>query len=121
MGISQSRRRPILTCDIFPQIVEQLGLSYKTTLELNAIIDEKLPLRRPEFTHIETTVMGEKFDMYARDIKECVAALYGDPEHTRYLCFAPERHYADSDHTIRLYHDLHTGKWWWDMQVRLLL
>ncbi|KAF7373988.1 hypothetical protein MSAN_00611700 [Mycena sanguinolenta] len=33
------------------------------------------------------------------------------------LVFAPERHYADADKTVRLYHDLHTGKWWWATQV----
>ncbi len=61
--------------------------------------------------------MGEKFEMYARPILECIAALYRNPEHARYLCFAPEHHYADSDKTIRLYHDLHTGEWWWTVQV----
>ena len=95
-----------------------MGLSYKNVSELNEIIDEQLPLRRPAFSHHEATVMGEKFDMYARDILQCIEALWGDPEHVRYRCFAPERHYADADHTIRLYHDLHTGKWWWDVQVR---
>ncbi|KAJ3963659.1 hypothetical protein EV361DRAFT_985417 [Lentinula raphanica] len=43
-------------------------------------------------------------------------ALYGNPDHCQYLCFAPERHYADADKTIRLYHDFNTGKWWWDTQ-----
>ena len=62
--------------------------------------------------------MGESFEMYARSIIECISALWSNPEHARYLCFAPERHYADVDKTIRLYHDLHTGKWWWSIQVR---
>jgi len=26
-------------------------------------------------------------------------------------------HYLDADQTIRLYHDMHTGKWWWETQV----
>ncbi|KAI0706039.1 hypothetical protein C8T65DRAFT_577371 [Cerioporus squamosus] len=98
-------------------IVEKLGLSYKNSGELNRVIDEQLPLRRPAFVHHEATVMGEKFDMYARDIMQCILALYGDAEHARYLCIMPERHYADADETIRLYHDLHTGRWWWDTQV----
>ena len=25
--------------------------------------------------------------------------------------------YADEDMTIRIYHDMNTGRWWWDMQV----
>ncbi|KAI0682380.1 hypothetical protein C8T65DRAFT_596952 [Cerioporus squamosus] len=100
-----------------PSIVEVLGLSYKNTNELNTIIDDSLPLRRPAFRRHDASVMGEKFDVFARDILECIAALISDAEHVRYLVFAPERHYADADNTIRLYHDLHTGKWWWDTQV----
>ncbi|KAI0833510.1 hypothetical protein BC628DRAFT_1308548 [Trametes gibbosa] len=100
-------------------IVEALGLSYKNANELNAIIDAQLPHRRPTFTRHEATVMGEKFEMYARPVLECIKALYGDPEHAQYLCFAPERHYADSGNTTRLYHDLHTGEWWWSVQAQL--
>ncbi|KAI0825391.1 hypothetical protein BC628DRAFT_1320379 [Trametes gibbosa] len=99
-----------------PGLAAALGLSFKNTAELNKIIDDKLPRRRPAFTHHFVTVMGEKFDLFSRNIIECLRALYGDPEHVRYLCFTPERHYADADKTIRLYHDLHTGRWWWDTQ-----
>ncbi|KAI0667134.1 hypothetical protein C8Q78DRAFT_1070858 [Trametes maxima] len=35
---------------------------------------------------------------------------------TYYSIALSERHYADADKTIRLYHDLHTGKWWWSVQ-----
>jgi hypothetical protein len=31
--------------------------------------------------------------------------------------FAPERHYADEDQTLRIYCDIHTGRWWWATQV----
>lgn len=62
-------------------------------------------------------IAGESFDLYTRDILECIKALYGNPDHCQYLCFTPERHYADADKTRRLYHDFNTGKWWWDTQV----
>ena len=61
--------------------------------------------------------MGEAFDVYFRDIIQCVRSLYGDPEFSSVLVFVPERHYLDADQTIRLYHDMHTGKWWWETQV----
>lgn len=48
---------------------------------------------------------------------ECIRALYGDPQHAQYLCFAPEQHYADADKTERLYHDMNSGSWWWSTQV----
>ena len=94
------------------QVAETLGLSFTSAKQLDDIIDEKIPLRRPAFVRHEVSVQGEKSDFYARDLIACVRALYGDSEHARYLVFVPERHYADEDHTIRLYHDLHTGKWW---------
>lgn len=106
-----------LTVSASSKVVEALGLSFATSSQLNTVIDDKLPHRRPAFKHFDAVAMGQTFDMYAHDPLECVAALYGHPEHARYLVFVPERHHADADKTIRLYHDLHTGQWWWSTQV----
>ncbi|KIJ64931.1 hypothetical protein HYDPIDRAFT_28277 [Hydnomerulius pinastri MD-312] len=102
-----------------PGVVEALGLSFKNSVELNKIIDKKIPAQRPRFRRTEVVVAGEAYDLYFRDILECVRALYGDPEFAQYLVFRPERHYADEDQTVRLFHDLHTGKWWWNTQKKL--
>ncbi|KAJ7096864.1 hypothetical protein C8R44DRAFT_643819 [Mycena epipterygia] len=99
-------------------VTEKLGLSYKNSRELNNIIDTKLP-GRPKFKRKEIIVGGEAYDVYFRDILECVKALFGDPEFAAHLKVAPERHYADADQTVRLYHDMHTGKWWWATQREL--
>ena len=80
----------------------------------------KLPTKRPIFTKHECDIMGESFEIYTRDVMECIKALYGDPQHAQYLTFAPERHYTDADKTCRLYHDMHTGQWWWSTQVSYL-
>ena len=48
---------------------------------------------------------------------DCIASLIGDPAFAEHLIFSPERHYVDQDMTVRLYHDMHTGKWWWETQV----
>jgi len=88
---------------------------------LNKIIDTKLPSKQPAFTRCEASLAGEKYDIYMRDIIECIKALYGDPEHSQYLFIVPERHYADHDKTIRLYHDMHTSQWWWSTQVCFLV
>ena len=98
-----------------------LGLSFKTTKELNTIIDEDLSSGRPRFTRREIIVAGEAFEVFYRDVIQCIRALYGDPEFAGILVFAPERHYADPDHTIRVYFDMHTGCWWWDTQVCSLI
>ncbi|KAG1837613.1 hypothetical protein F4604DRAFT_1931480 [Suillus subluteus] len=71
---------------------DTLGLSFKNTRELNKIIDNELP-GRPKFK-----------------------SLFGDLNFADFLVFAPERHYADEDETVRLYHEMNTGKWWWNTQ-----
>ncbi|KAJ3818442.1 hypothetical protein F5880DRAFT_1491390 [Lentinula raphanica] len=100
-------------------VSEALGLSYHNSAELNKIIDKALPARRPPFTREEVVIAGEAFDIYKCDILACIRSLYGSPCHARYLCVAPERHYSDANKTNRLYHDMHTGKWWWCTQKQL--
>ncbi|KAH7873925.1 uncharacterized protein C8R40DRAFT_1171844 [Lentinula edodes] len=97
-------------------VIEALGLSYRNSDDLNNIIDNELPSNRPSFTREEVVIAGQAFDFYKRDILECIRALYGNPDHCQYLCFTPERHYVDSNNTMRLYHDFNTGKWWWNTQ-----
>lgn len=64
-------------------------------------------------------MQDESFDVYFRDVIDCIKALYGNAEFAPYLVFTPKRHYSDADHTVRLYHDMHTGKWWWNTQKDL--
>ena len=78
-----------------------MGLSFKNSAELNNIINNKLPSKRPIFTRHEVKVAGEKYDLYMRDIIQCIRALYGDPEHAQYLAIVLESHYADADKTIQ--------------------
>ncbi|KAG1729535.1 uncharacterized protein EDB91DRAFT_1239235 [Suillus paluster] len=98
-------------------VCEQLGLSYRNSCELNKIIDNQIPARQPRFKCQEILMAGEAFNVYFQDILQCVKSLFGDPELAPYLVFAPERHYSDEDQTQRLYHDMHTGNWWWRTQI----
>ena len=52
---------------------------------------------------------------------ECVKGLYSDPEFAPYLIHAPEWHYVHEKYEMRMYHDMHTGEWWWSTQERYLL
>ncbi|KAM6490958.1 hypothetical protein JOM56_013578 [Amanita muscaria] len=100
-------------------VVQTLALSYKNARELNNIIDHELP-GRPSFKHLDLHVGGEETTMYARDVFQCIQALYGDPAFTRLLILRPERHYKQSgDQWSRVYHDMHTGNWWWEVQITL--
>ncbi|KAG1857800.1 hypothetical protein F4604DRAFT_1882977 [Suillus subluteus] len=100
-------------------VPESLGLSFKNAKELNTIIDHELPTGRPKFKREQIVIAGEAFDVYYCDVIECVKALYGDPDFAEYLTFVPEWHYIDEDQTTHLFHDMYTGKWWWDTQKKL--
>jgi hypothetical protein len=92
-------------------------LSFKNSAELNNIIDKKLPAERPPFMRSEIHVAGQAYDIYHRDIIQCIRTLFGSKDFDPVLALAPERHYEDATKTNRYYDDMHTGRWWWDTQV----
>ena len=98
--------------------MEALGLSFKNMNELNAKIDKHIPNLRPRFERKEILVGGEVFEVYFQDVIECVRALFGDQEFAPYLVLAPEKHYVDDKKECCMFHDMHTGRWWWATQVR---
>lgn len=83
------------------------------------IIDKKIPPPRPVFRREEIVVAGEAFDVYIRDIMECIKSLFGDPEFAPHLLLRPERHFTDSMKQERAYLDMDTGTWWWKTQVQI--
>jgi hypothetical protein len=95
------------------------GLSYNTVKELNGIIDTKLPGRAP-FRCKTVKIGGERLEFHFRDVIECIRSLYGDPQFMHDLAFAPERHFMGPEGTCRIYSEMHTGDWWWIVQVRAL-
>jgi hypothetical protein len=98
------------------KVIDKLGLSYRTPKELNEIINKELP-GRPQFKCQDLTIAGETLQFYFCDILQCIQALYGDPKFAHDLVFAPERHYANHQHTCCVYSEMHTGDWWWSEQV----
>ncbi|KAJ3711136.1 hypothetical protein DFJ43DRAFT_1154481 [Lentinula guzmanii] len=100
-------------------VCDKHGLSFRTASQLNAIIDHKLPSIRPKFKRREVVVQNQAFEMYFRDVLECVKVLYGDAEFAEYLKYAPERHFNDRQFEEQLFHDMHTGGWWWSTQAKL--
>jgi hypothetical protein len=99
------------------QVVDKLGLSFKNSVELDKIIDSKLP-GRPAFQRHTLELGGEMFDVYFRDIMLCIRALYSDPAFAPYMVYAPERHFVDETEEVGMFHDMHTGRWWWSAQVQ---
>ncbi|TEB18734.1 hypothetical protein FA13DRAFT_1758436 [Coprinellus micaceus] len=99
-------------------VVEKLGLSFKNSCELNQRINEDLP-GRPQFLRRNIEVGGEIFEVYFRDVEACIHALFADPRLAPHLKHAPEKHFADEEKVVRIYHDIHTGEWWWSTQELL--
>ena len=102
-----------------PKLAGNLGLSFSSADELNAVIDKKLPNGLPKFVQEEFTLAGQTYEFYHRDVMQCVRALYGDPELVEFLVHAPEKHFTGPDKKTRIYSEMHTGKWWWTRQVCL--
>ena len=98
------------------KVINKLGLSYHTVKQLNDIIDNKLP-GRPPFRCRELIIGDERLEFYHRDIIDCIRSLYGDPQFVQDLMFAP-RHYTSPERVCRIYNEMHTGDWWWAVQVR---
>ncbi|KAI0309880.1 hypothetical protein OF83DRAFT_1179120 [Amylostereum chailletii] len=96
------------------ELADKLNLAYQNSKQLNTLVDA-LP-SRPMFHRHEVTVDGESYDVYLRDILECVRALYSSPDFAGELIFVPERHYTDPEKTVHMYSDMHTGRWWWNVQ-----
>ncbi|KAI9461560.1 hypothetical protein BJY52DRAFT_1203368 [Lactarius psammicola] len=97
-------------------VQDRLGLTFKNTRELNKMIDSHLP-GRPPFQRKEIVVGDEVCEVFYRDILQCIHTLFGDPDLGPYLIFAPEKHYIDDERTEQMYHDMHTGSWWWSTQA----
>ena len=102
------------------KVVDDLGLSYSTPKDLNGIIDDLLP-GRPPFQCQDLVIAGDTFQFYSRDLLQCIRTLYGDPEFAQDLVFVPERHYTDLERKSRVYNEMHTGDWWWAVQVCSLI
>lgn len=84
---------------------------------MNKIIDSHLPNSRPPFKRAAVTIQDETFNVYFRNVIQCIRALYSHAEFARYLIFTLEHHYGDADKTLHLYYEMNTGKWWWAIQV----
>ncbi|KAJ7577335.1 hypothetical protein C8J56DRAFT_1007166 [Mycena floridula] len=100
-------------------LLHRLQLSFKNSVELNKIIDSQLPTSRPRFQRQEIIIQGEVLELYYRDVLECIKSLFSNPEFAPYTKYTPEVHFKDIGKKVRLYHDMHTAKWWWETQAKI--
>ena len=96
---------------------EALGLSFRNSRELNRLIDKKLP-GHPHFRRQQIQIGEETVELYSRDVIKCIQYIYSKPEFAEHLIHKPERHYTRVEgRRVQVFHDMHTGQWWWSIQV----
>ncbi|KAI1782117.1 hypothetical protein LXA43DRAFT_906712, partial [Ganoderma leucocontextum] len=61
----------------------------------------------------------ETVEVWTRDPVECIRELIGNPVFEDFLRYEPVRNYSDEEGTNRIYENMWTGDWWWDMQLKL--
>jgi hypothetical protein len=61
----------------------------------------------------------DAIEFWHRDIIECAKWLLRQPAYEEHLTYTPKRCFNDAGH--RVYNEMHTGDWWWDKQVSILL
>ena len=96
------------------------GLSLRSARDINKKID-LLP-SPAKFQHVALSVneVTDSFDLYWRDPLEVIGDLLADPSFADVVTFTPERRYTTASRRSRLFNEMHTGEWWWRMQVGAL-
>ena len=65
----------------------------------------------------EGKLMTEQLELWHRDPIECVKELIGNPAFADYISYVAERVYMDDKGKVRVFDEMWTGNWWWDIQV----
>jgi hypothetical protein len=55
--------------------------------------------------------------VYIRNIIEVIRELIGNVRFRAHMRYAPERHWTSSARRKRVFGEMWTGDWWWNMQV----
>lgn len=96
----------------FYKCIDTLLRGAKWTCELFEIVgdekDEKGEFRR-EILHL-----------WKRNPVECIRELIGNPAFRDHMQYVPEKVYEDEDGNVRIFDEMWTGEWWWNLQVSTL-
>lgn len=63
----------------------------------------------------------EEIELWKRDPVACIRELMGDARFKEHMCYTPEQVYTDDTGTSRVYSEMGTADWWWQIQVHLLI
>jgi hypothetical protein len=60
---------------------------------------------------------AEEMELWCHDPVECVRELIGNPAFKNLLAYAPKQAFQDEEGNVRMFDEMWTGEWWWDLQV----
>jgi Plavaka transposase len=63
------------------------------------------------------TPLQDDFELWSRDPVECIKQLISNPSFDGHISYVPERVYRDNAGGSRIYDEMWTSDWWWDVQV----
>ncbi|KAI9442058.1 hypothetical protein F5148DRAFT_1278304 [Russula earlei] len=61
----------------------------------------------------------DHFELWYRNSLQCVEELISNPMFEKYISYVPERIYEDSTGNTRVYDEMWTADWWWEMQDKI--
>jgi len=59
----------------------------------------------------------EEVELWRRNPVDCVRELIGNPAFKDGMKYTPEKHYEDEELNNRVYDEMATGDWWWEVQA----
>ncbi|KAF8505172.1 hypothetical protein JB92DRAFT_3084154 [Gautieria morchelliformis] len=125
-GLSHAKIDRLLA---LPTMVTRANASFHNSRSLLQLIDA-IPPVGPEFKCMNIKVRGnvldadgdpiiEELELFHRDPVKCVPELLGNTAFRDVMHYAPERTYVDEKHSERIYNDMWTADWWWNLQTQL--
>ncbi|KAI0071914.1 hypothetical protein K474DRAFT_1606079, partial [Panus rudis PR-1116 ss-1] len=125
-GLSQSKIDDFLKLNITRS---RTGPSFKNKRSLLKKVDE-IP-RGPEWTceifdrvsdeNGSDIALTERLELWKRNPVDCIRELIGNPAFREHLNYVPQKVYGEAfeKEEARIWSEMWTGDWWWDIQDRL--
>ncbi|KAJ7587692.1 hypothetical protein C8J56DRAFT_1004560 [Mycena floridula] len=111
-----------------PIIQKRCKLSYHNNYSFQKKLDQLLiaPEWKCEMVDVrgippgkKDPVVLEKVELWKRDPLKVIRELVGNPAFKDHMAYAPERAYTSGNLDSRMYDEMWTANWWWDLQEKL--
>ncbi|KAI6010391.1 hypothetical protein BKA83DRAFT_4068620 [Pisolithus microcarpus] len=124
-NIGQNKTDEFLKLGMVRSGVRNSGVTFNSTRSFLKKVDKLRtgPAWTCEMIDVVGDVVGEdgalkheQLELWRRDPVECMEELIGNPAFRDQMAYEPERAYADEKGENRIYDEMWTADWWWEMQ-----